>query len=223
MNKIGRSWSHLSEIKVGVGLEELELFCVEAAGFYSHCCARKNFLDSKIISDTFFLLQPAHYCMKEMFPIIPFSTFSFFCLSSISLLPQVSSILSVASVSSFRQETGDRVWAFPGFCNIQLLTKWGDSACLRILLAHFKLKWPPMYSSRTFWLFEGSLGAIRPFWLPSKCLSPVHAWSFQNYGAPIESSVKQNSKYVLHSPIGEHVKHAETRIDPNPHFGEPDY
>ena len=120
MNKIGRSWSHLSEIKVGVGLEKLELFCVEAAGFYSHCCARKNFLDSKIISDTFFLLQPAH-CMKEMSPIILVSSF----FLPLLYLSSPSGLFYPFCCFCVFFKTGDRVWAFPGFCNKQMVTDGG--------------------------------------------------------------------------------------------------
>ena len=84
-------------------------------------------------------------------------------------------------------------------------SSWFDHSCTG--LGHFDCL-------KVVWVQSGHSGYI-----PSKCLNPLHGWSFQDYGTPIESSVKQNSKYLSHSPIGEHVKHAETRINKKPTFG----
>ena len=127
MNKIGRSWSHLSEIKVGVGLEELELFCVEAAGFYSHCCARKNFLESKINSDTFICLQPTH-CRKEVSPIIPVSTFSFASpLSFFSLRSILSFLLLLCLLLDRRQETGFELFQVSATYKVTVYIDWSST------------------------------------------------------------------------------------------------
>ena len=127
MNKIGRSWSFLSEIKVGVGLEELELFCVEAAGFYSHCCARKNFLESKINSDTFICLQPTH-CRKEVSPIIPVSTFSFASpLSFFSLRSILSFLLLLCLLLDRRQETGFELFQVSATYKVTVYIDWSST------------------------------------------------------------------------------------------------
>ena len=127
MNKIGRSWSHLSEIKVGVGLEKLELFCVEAAGFYSHCCARKNFLESKINSDTFICLQPTH-CRKEVSPIIPVSTFSFASpLSFFSLRSILSFLLLLCLLLDRRQETGFELFQVSATYKVTVYIDWSST------------------------------------------------------------------------------------------------
>ena len=127
MNKIGRSWSYLSEIKVGVGLEELELFCVEAAGFYSHCCARKNFLESKINSDTFICLQPTH-CRKEVSPIIPVSTFSFASpLSFFSLRSILSFLLLLCLLLDRRQETGFELFQVSATYKVTVYIDWSST------------------------------------------------------------------------------------------------
>ena len=154
MNKIGRSWSYLSEIKVGVGLEELELFCVEAAGFYSHCCARKNFLESKINSDTFICLQPTH-CRKEVSPIIPVSTFSFASpLSFFSLRSILSFLLLLCLLLDRRQETGFELFQVSATYKVTVYIDW--SSTIFFLLTRYQSKISgigvtPLTSSTVHW------------------------------------------------------------------------
>ena len=154
MNKIGRSWSFLSEIKVGVGLEELELFCVEAAGFYSHCCARKNFLESKINSDTFICLQPTH-CRKEVSPIIPVSTFSFASpLSFFSLRSILSFLLLLCLLLDRRQETGFELFQVSATYKVTVYIDW--SSTIFFLLTRYQSKISgigvtPLTSSTVHW------------------------------------------------------------------------
>ena len=65
------------------------------------------------------------------------------------------------SFSRFLQQTNGNRWGVGGWAH---------------LLGHLKLNWPSMYRTRAFWLFEGSLGAIRPFWLHTFKMSQSSTW-----------------------------------------------